>query len=432
VTALGDIESRLATRWVRTLRVLAWIAFALSAVALASTVVVQVLIGLHPERADAQNSDGGVATSVFAAAFFTFSLVGFLIVRRRPPHAIGWLMIGVGLCWILRGFFFDSCLVWTLTVRPSSLPGAPVVGALTFPLWGPAVGLMGTFLILLFPDGRLPSPRWRPLAWVSAAVVVLLYASDLVWPGPVQQAPVPNLRNPFAIDALTPVLPALSALVLVLVLALCMVGSAVAAVSRFRRSRGEERLQLKWLAAAGALVGFGYLVFTAFSAYTALTGAGPVPGWAELVLSVLILSFALIPLAIGAAVLNHGLYGIDRLISRTVSYATITFMLLAVYVVLVTLVSRLTPSGSALAVASSTLVVAALFQPLRRRVQARVDRRFNRGRYDAELTVAAYTGRLREQVDLDTVSSELLRVVHDTLQPASTHLWLRSTHQGRE
>jgi hypothetical protein len=423
VIDLGAIESGPATRRVRTLRVLAWIAFAVSAVALGSTTVVQVLIGLHPERAVAQNSDGVLGTIVFAAAFFTFSLVGFLIVRRRPQHAVGWLMIGVGLCWILRGFFFDSYLVWTLTVRPSSLPGAPLVGALTYPLWGPAVGLMGTFLILLFPDGRLPSPRWRPLAWVSAVVVVLLYASDLVWPGPVQQAPVPNLRNPFAMDALTPVLPALSALVLVL--ALCMVGSAVAAVSRFRRSRGVERLQLKWLAAAGALVGCGYLVFTLVSAYAALTGAGPVPGWLDLVFSVLILSFALIPLAIGAAVLNHGLYGIDRLISRTVSYATITFMLLAVYVVLVTLVSRLTPSGSALAVASSTLVVAALFQPLRRRVQARVDRRFNRGRYDAELTVAAYTGRLREQVDLDTVSSELLRVVHETLQPASAQLWLR-------
>ncbi len=190
-----------------------------------------------------------------------------------------------------------------------------------------------------------------------------------------------------------------------------------------------ERLQLKWLALAGAIVGCGYLFFTLTSAYAELADAGPVPEWLDVASSLLILAFVLIPLSIGIAVLRHGLYGIDRLISRTVSYLAITFTLLVVYVVVVTLVTRLTPSGSSLAVAVSTLVVAALFQPLRRRVQARVDRRFNRGRYDAEQTVAAYTSRLRDQVDLDAVSSDLLDVVHDTLQPASAGLWLRDVRR---
>jgi hypothetical protein len=253
--------------------------------------------------------------------------------------------------------------------------------------------------------------------------VIGLYLGDLLASGSVQQAPIPDLHNPFGVDALAPMLGAFNALVLLL--GLCMVGCAAGLVTRYRRSRGVERLQLKWLALAAAVVGCGYLLFTLTSAYADLTDAESMPAWLDIASSALILAFVLIPLSIGIAVLRYGLYGIDRLISRTVTYLAITFTLVAVYVVLVTLVSRLTPSGNSLAVATSTLVVAALFQPLRRRVQERVDRRFNRGRYDAQRTVDAYTSRLRSQVDLDAVSSDLLHVVHETLQPASAGLWLR-------
>jgi hypothetical protein len=407
----------------RTLRVVAVIAFGVTILTLVATVVMQGLIFWNPERIPTPENEGPLGVIVFQTAFFTFSLVGFLLVWRRPTHSIGWLLLVVGLCWGVRGFFFDGYLVWTLAVRPGSLPGAPVVGALAFPLWGPAVGLMGTLLILLFPDGRVPSSRWRPVAWVSGCCVVALYVADVLWPGPVQQAPVAGLRNPFGVNALAPLLPVFD--LLVLLLALCMVGCAAGLVTRFRRSRGVERLQLKWLALAAAVVGCGYLLFALASAYAALTDAGPIPEWLDVASSLLILAFVLVPVSIGIAVLRHGLYGIDRLISRTVSYLAISFTLLVVYVVLVTLVSRLTPSGNSLAVATSTLVVAALFQPLRRRVQARVDRRFNRGRYDAQRTLDAYTNKLRDQVDLDAVSSDLLHVVHETLQPASAGLWLR-------
>lgn len=411
----------------QALRILTVVAFAVAVLALAATIVMQVLIARDPAGIPNEDYEGPLSVLVFETAFFAFALVGFLLARRRTGHAIGWLLLGVGLCWGFRGFFFDGYLVWTSMVRPGSLPGADVVAALTFPLWSPAVGLMGTLLILLFPDGRLPSKRWRPLAWVSGFCLASLYLTDLFRPGPVQQTPGPDLMNPFGLNALGPVLPAVN--FLVLLLALCMVGCAAGLVTRFRRSRGVERLQLKWLALAGVVVGCGYLFFILSSAYADLIDSGPPPAWLDMASSLLILAFVLIPVSIGIAVLRHGLYGIDRLISRTVSYLAITFTLLAVYVVVVTLVTRLTPSGSSLAVAVSTLVVAALFQPLRRRVQARVDRRFNRGRYDAERTVAAYTNRLREQVDLDAVSSDLLHVVHETLQPASAGLWLRGVRR---
>ena len=405
------------------LRRLARAAFGASALLLVATVILQILIVLDRGQSVAATSNPELDTILWSAAFFTFPVVGFLIARRRPSHPIGWLLLGVGLSWGLRAFLFDSYLRWTLTVHPGSLPAAPLVGGLTFPLWVPAVGLMGTFLILLFPDGRLPSPRWRPLAWASAITIIGLYVEGVIRPGPVEQAAVSNLRNPFAINALAPILPALDALVLLL--PVCILACAVALVLRFRRSSGVDRLQLKWLATAGAFAGCGYLFMMLAGMYAAVTQAGPTPGWTDLVSDVVVGSFVLMPVAIGVAVLKHGLYGIDRLISRTVSYAVITSTLLAVYVGVVTAVSRFTPNDSSLAVAASTLAVAALFQPLRRRVQTVVDRRFNRARYDAERTVAAFTVQLRQEVDLDTVRADLLTVVHDTLQPTGASLWLR-------
>lgn len=404
------------------LRRLAGAAFAACAALLVATDVLQVLIARELGGSSVlTNRQLGVLPSGFV--LFVFPLVGFLLTRRQPSNAIGWLLLGVGLCWGIRDFFFDSYLRWTLTVHPRSLPLAEVVGGLTFPLWVPGIGLIGTFLILLFPDGSLPSPRWRPVAWVSAVTMAGLYLAGVVRPGPVQQAPVEDLRNPFGISALTAVRPALDALALLL--PLCILACAVALVLRFRRSQGVERLQLKWLATAGALVAGGYLVLMFTSAYAQVTHAGPPPRWMGVVEDTYFVSLVLIPVAIGVAVLKHGLYEIDRLISRTVSYGVITGTLLAVYVGLVTAASRFTASGSSLTVAASTLAVAALFQPLRRRVQTTVDRRFNRSRYDASRTVESFSARLRDEVDLSTVRTDLLAVVRRTMEPAALGLWLR-------
>ncbi|MEP6697818.1 MAG: hypothetical protein ABJA34_13215 [Pseudonocardiales bacterium] len=397
--------------------------FSASLLLLLATILLDALSALQRARSGISLSQA-VGAPAFSIAFFTFSVVGFVIARRRPAHPIGWLLLGIGLSWGLRGFLFDSYLPWTLKTHTGSLPAAPLVGAISFPLWVPCVGLMGTFLILLFPDGRLPSPRWRPVAWASGITIGWLYITDLVWPGPVQQAPVPDLHNPLAIDALAPIQPALQALVLAL--PLCIVACAVALVRRFRRARGVERLQLKWLAVAGAMVAGSYLILMLVAGLAALISPGPAPWWVDAVSQVVVSAFALIPIAIGVAVLKHGLYGLDRLISRTVSYAVITGTLLVVYFGLVTAAGSLLPRGNSLGVAGATLVVAALFQPLRRRVQAAVDRRFNRSRYDAGRTVEAFSTRLRDEVDLESLRTDLVEVVRRTMEPSSVGVWLRT------
>ncbi|MEP6697819.1 MAG: hypothetical protein ABJA34_13220 [Pseudonocardiales bacterium] len=412
----------------RLLRRLAVAVFALCVLLLPATVIGQIAIARALGESLLLTPAGEVSPALFSFLIFAFPLVGFLVTRRQPSNAIGWLLLGIGLCWGVRGFLFDTYLRWTLTVHPGSLPGPAVVGALSFPLWVPLVGLIGTFLILLYPDGHPPSPRWRPVARVSAVLVVGLYLLGVVRPGPVEQAPVPDLNNPLGIGWLEPILPALDALVICL--PICILACAVALVVRFRRSRGEERLQLKWLATAGAFVASGYLFVMVFSGLAMVTHARSEPIWFRVFNELLFLSFGLIPAAIWVAVLKHGLYGIDRLISRTVAYAVITGILLAVYVGLVTGAGSLMSKGNSLGVAGATLVVAALFQPLRRRVQAGVDRKFNRARYDAGRTVEAFSLRLREQVDLDTVRGDLLAVVGSTMQPLSATLWLRGTQGG--
>ncbi len=211
------------------------------------------------------------------------------------------------------------------------------------------------------------------------------------------------------------------------ILPLCMLGCAAGLVVRFRRSAGVERLQLRWLAAAGTVVISSYLAMMILSLPYNQGGGAGTPPWLDVLQNAVVSLFVLIPISIAVAVLRYGLYGLDRLISRTLSYVVISGTLLLTYLAGVTTVSRLTPNDSSIAIAASTLAVAALFQPLRRRVQARVDRRFNRARYDAERTVETFRARLREEVDLDAVRADLLGVVGQTLQPASAGLWLRST-----
>jgi len=353
--------------------------------------------------------------------FLALPLVGIVIARRQPDNRIAWILLAIGVV-VGVGAVAQPYVTYGLQRDPGSLPAADVVAAVNGSLWVPAIGLTGTFLILLFPDGRLPSPRWRPVAWASGGVMALLVVAFVFSPGTLEQAS--NVRNPLGIPGLEPLLPV--ALAALPVLPLCMLACAVGLVMRFRRSQGVERLQVKWLAAAAAVVASVYLVMMVLSWMYSLRDE-PTPGWVDTLDKVAITTFVLIPIAIGVAVLKHGLYGIDRLISRTLSYALITGTLLAVYLVLVAVIGRVLPSGSSLSVAMSTLAVAALFQPLRRRVQAVVDRRFNRARYDADRTVDLFARRLRDEVDLDAVRTDLLTVVQGTLQPASAGIWLRQT-----
>jgi len=399
------------------LRRLAWAAWCFFAAMFALAVLLAFVDG----RARSVSADLS-----FIVVLSAFPLTGLLILRRQPRNTVGWLLVGIGCVWGLGGLG-DNYATYGLLVGPGSLPG-PAVGALVASgIWAPALGLMGTFLILLYPDGHLPSPGWRPVAWLSGATVLTLTIVLYLSPGELLEAPAPGLTNPLALESAQPVLEAALSVLLPL-FALCFVACAVGLVRRFRRSHGVERQQLKWLATAGAVVASVFLVSIVTSAVAAPTGREP--AWLLALNQVSFLLWALLPISIGIAILRHGLYSIDVVINRALVYGSLTAALAVVYlgsVLLLQLVLSPLTDQSDLAVAGSTLAVAALFRPARAQIQGLVDRRFYRQRYDATLTLDAFAGRLRHEVDLEAVGHELRTAVQQTVQPAHVSLWLRST-----
>jgi hypothetical protein len=345
---------------------------------------------------------------VLAVLSLVFVTVGAFLAGRRPANPVGWLLCGWGLV-MAFGTFTESYVDRALHRDPGSLPAAGWVAWSEALVWHPAFGLLA-FLLLLFPHGRLPSSRWRPFAWFTLAVYLTLSVSAALSPGAVElyyPEATPPVRLPVSDLADVVFGWLLPGQLLLLAAAL------VSLVGRLRRASGEERQQVKW---------FVYTVVTVvvvFATSTLILGAG-----------YLFPLFGLIPVAVAVAVSKYRLYDIDRLINRTLVYGLLTALLAGVYAGLVFLLGALLDpiaGDSALAVAASTLAVAALFQPLRRRLQALVDRRFDRRRYDAARTVEAFSGRLRDQVDLDTLAAELLGVVDATMQPTRASLWLRPT-----
>jgi hypothetical protein len=324
------------------------------------------------------------------------------------------------------------------------LYGAASPGAVPFPvavgtignqwLWIPTIGLLGIYLLLLFPDGRLPSRRWRPLAWFAGVEILLSSVIEGFAPGPLEnQGGVPN---PFGIEEL----PWLSdaALILLPLLPLCILASALSLVLRFRRSGGEVRQQIKWVAFVASISGSLYLIAMVSQLILApviLDDSGrstALPLALEILFSAAVLGFAGIPLAIGFAVLKYRLYDIDVVINRTLVYGSLTAMLLALYFAGVssTQATLRTLTGQEqqpqLAVVVSTLAIAALFNPLRRRIQSFIDRRFYRSKYDSRKTLEAFSAKLREETDLETLNAELVGLVRETMQPEHVSVWLRS------
>jgi hypothetical protein len=356
-----------------------------------------------------------------------FPLVGLVIATRRRTSPIGWLLLVIGLGWGLVGGT-SGYADYGLKHRPGSLPGADLVAAVGMGAWAIPVGVMGTFLLLLFPTGHLPSRRWRPVAYAAAFAVAVSTVVSLLQPGPMTSSGYPTASNPIGVESLASVLkPARS---IVLLLALTMAASAASLVVRFRRAPATERLQIKWLAAAAGLVAAIYLGDTSVSAIVnRSTGTSP---WLDLADDLVILGFGLVPVAIGIAVLRYRLFEIDTIIRKTLVYTVLIACLAGVYVGGVYAIDRVVRSASGqsgtLAVTISTLAVALAFQPLRARIKRGVDRRFYRTRYDTARTVDRFANRLRDRVDLEGVSAELLDVVHDTLSPASTTLWLRARY----
>lgn len=367
---------------------------------------------------------------VFVLSTVCFVAVGAVILARQPRNPIGWILVGISFAWSVGGPFSEYAR-YGLVTRPGSVPAPALVEALTTANWVAPIVLTGTFLLLLFPDGHLPSRRWRWVARLSAVVIVTVTLGILLGSQNLADDGYPDVANPLYAPGLKWLATALIAtLPLIPIL---MLLSAASLVGRYRRSRGIERLQMKWLSSGAAVVAAIYGVTMVASLGTSW-GQTDTPTWVGVLQLISAPAFALIPIAMGFAISRYRLYDIDRIINRTLVYAALTGVLAVMYVGLVLGLGAVARSlggseRSPVVVAASTLAAAALFRPLRRRVQGFIDRRFYRRRYDAQRTLEAFIGRLRDDVDLDALGTHLLGAVHDSVEPRQASLWLRSSQR---
>jgi len=378
--------------------------FAVS-LALAASEVVLVALARHVRASPGFGFPGfgAVLTVVFAS-------VGYVVASRQPSNPIGWIFVAVGVESGVQGAGLGYALNGILGPH-TPWPGAAVGAWLNAWFWFPSIALVGTLVLQLFPNGRLLSYRWRPLAWASVGVTAIASAGLALTPGPLEN--FAKVDNPFGVHS--PVIAIAN--VGFVVSNLFIVLSAATLVVRYRRVRSAEREQIKWLAYAGVIAA----VVLPAGDFWGANRYKPVD-------VLIILSVLFLPISIGIAVLRYRLYDIDRIISRTVSYAFVTACLVGAYVGLVVVFDEATrplTGRSDLAVAASTLIVAALFVPIRRRVQSAVDRRFNRHRYDAAQTIEAFSARLRDEIDIHTLAAEIRDVVGRTMQPQHVSIWLR-------
>jgi hypothetical protein len=344
-------------------------------------------------------------------ALVSAATVGAVVASRRPRHPVGWLLLVLGLS-LNTGGVAAAYTAYGLVARPGALPAAGAVAR-----YAPVLALTGLpvlgFVLLLTPTGSPPSRRWRWWAWLTGAAPVILAVAMALARGSLDPR-VQAESSPLDFRGMGGFLRVVNQLALGVTL-LTVVIAAGSLVVRFRRARGVERQQLRWVAWAAVLVALAAIAALAGSAL----GLGDVVGLAAGI------CIALLPLAIGAAILRYRLYDLDRIISRTLAYGLLTLLLGGGYAGLVLGLGQLLGQDSPIVVAAATLAVAAVFRPARRRVQQLVDRRFNRRRYDAAQTIGAFSARLRQQIDLDTLTAELLGVVEQTMQPTRVSLWLR-------
>jgi hypothetical protein len=372
-----------------------------------------------------------VSSLLANALYLIFTVVGALIAARRPGNPIGWILFADGFLWILSytmDYYADYGVANT-----SSIPFPIMAAAINNWLWVPAVGLLGTFVFLLFPEGRLPSRRWRLVAWLSGLTIVLVSMQVGLTPGALEG--LGGVRNPWGVLAFSwmNTVP----YVLIPLFLLCMGLSVFSLVMRFRRSMGEERQQIKWIAFAASLIGALYVIAMIGSIVypQEIWFAPDSPMWLISLEYAALLSFPLVPVAIGFAMLRYRLYDIDVVINRALVYGSLTATLALVYFGGVASIQTLfrTLTGQAqqtqFAVVVSTLVIAALFNPLRRRIQAFIDRRFYRRKYDAAKTLTAFSARLRDEMDLESLESDLVSVIRETVSPYHISLWLKPSNE---
>jgi hypothetical protein len=383
---------------------------AIYAAGLAFTAVLAVLSG---------SITGTSNYSLYLPAFTAFMVVGALVVAHRPGNAIGWIFSAIALL-SLGASLAREYLQYAYVTRPGALPFAVVTA--WYLAWAAYLvfGLTFTFPLLLFPTGRLLSPRWRPIAWLAGIEITATSVLAALQPTLALEDQGRTITNPIRIRGLPAPDRGIVGAVLLGIFFTASLAGCASLVLRFRRARGEERQQLKWFAYAAALLVTSNVV-----------GSLLLSGGSDLAAA---LTIALLPIAAGIAILRYRLYDIDRLINRTLVYGLLTAILglgyAATVLVLGELFGGIGEEPPSWLVAGATLAVAALFQPARRRIQRTVDRRFNRRKYNTANTIEAFSTRLRDQLDLDTLFTELLAVVDQTMEPARVSLWLRPTSHG--
>jgi hypothetical protein len=399
----------------RTATRLAW---SLCAVTLASTALAVLLLVRNLSYPNPFVFDFWVQGIVIPV---TCSTVGVIIASRRPDHPIGWLFCVVGLLAGVNHFCAEYA-IYALLSQPDSLPGGRVAAWVASWCGLPANALL-VFVGLLFPDGGLPSRRWLPFAWLNVAVAVVGTVAVAFLAGSIPTlAPI---ENPLGVEAAQTLLGPVATVAGALergILGLVAVGSLFL---RLRRARGEEREQIKWLAYAASVVVIGAILTYVIPEATVAQWVGQVG------LALLAVGFVGIPIAIGIAILRYRLYDINLLINRTLVYGAMTAILAGVYFGGVTATQAIFRALASqeqqpqITVVISTLVIAALFTPLRRRIQSFIDRRFYRRKYDARKTLELFSAQLRDETDLEALSDDLVGVVSETMQPAHASLWLR-------
>jgi hypothetical protein len=379
---------------------LVWVLCGL-AVALAVSALLLQALGARPVATPVLVQDG-----LLVALEISCVIVGALISVHRPGNRIGGLLLASALA--LSVFSFLENYFGDAARQAGVLPDLRAVAWIANGALVAGVAAL-VLMLLLYPTGRLSSRRWRPVAWALAGWGLVTVALSTVQPRLVMAPAVPN---PIGVEgpAARAVEQALDAAIIPLLFFLP--AAVVSLIVRFGRAQGQERQQLKWLLYAGALS----------AATTTLNTLGVLGAWGGAIDNLVALG---IPVAIGIALLRYRLYDIDRLINRTLVYGALTAILGLGYAIVVIVLGQLLGQDTGLAVAGATLAMAALFRPLRRRLQAVVDRRFNRRRHDAAMTVQAFTAHLRDQIDLDTLSAELVAVVDQTMEPTRLSLWLR-------
>jgi hypothetical protein len=410
----------------RTAARAAWSLWGLSVALAAGGVLVGVYGGAYSRSAQVPAVLGDLHSSlrddlVFAVWILVFTTLGALVAARRWRNPVGWLLLAEGLVWDIQ-LVAENYAAAALFTDPGTLPGGEL--ALWVIDWWLYIAayLLLYFLLLLLPTGRLPSRRWRWTGWLAAGCS-LLVVPGLLARGPLRPQ-LPAITNPVGLLPPSPVLDLLDQLAEGVLFPLLGFAAVASLVLRFRTARGVERQQLKWLAYAAVLVLAGLL---------AADLAQRLGASSYVVSFVQVVPLGAIPVAVAVAMLRYRLYDIDRIINRTLVYGLLTATLGLAYaggvLVLGQLFGGVSEDPPSWAIAGATLAVAALVRPARRRIQATVDRRFNRRKYDAAKTIEAFSARLRQQIDLDTLTAELLAVVDQTMQPTQVSLWLRPSAQ---